>query len=564
MRRAVPILLALFLVACGSGSNLSSPNPNPPPPPPPPPPAPVPNALIIEAGNNQEAAPGEAVTTIPAVRVMDQNNQPMAGIVVRFAVEAGGGTVQGESATTGTDGTARPAAWLLGPLPGQNRLQATSGTLSPVGFTATGQYLIATTLLNGTIGLPAGTLVAPGTLRMQTGLTDVPVGADGSFQGVVEPGITTLASARAPNGNTILFGWIDPQRTTLSVRSTAEVLTWFDVNGYLQPLRDARRIVREYLAGADLHELEAALRAVLAGDPATITLATPTVIEARNAVVQRLRAAAGQLDVGTPANVIVEPGGTEKSGAVVDQQGLLGVITTNNWRRRVVSFVDRVPYIPKGGTESISSVHRGPGVKLGAVAAVTSVIGTGIDIMFGNLPYTPVISSPVQVTRFPADARSTLYQVTVVGPGHRGSTVPLTQEQEDAGLLAGLETLVMEFVLPMLDQILSADNLARDPPRPACSAERATPARPGGAAAPPLPRQPGPGPARYVRRWLATTPLPVPSPAPGLRSTKRCRSSPSCSRPPRRHRPSRRRGCAGANLASRYPIASGRARTTEE
>jgi hypothetical protein len=91
-------------------------------------------------GNDQSAAAGSLVAVPPAVKVTDAGGRPVAGVAVSFMVTAGGGTVEGGEATTGSNGVARVAAWRLGPTPGPNTVEARAGSLegSPVVFTAEG------------------------------------------------------------------------------------------------------------------------------------------------------------------------------------------------------------------------------------------------------------------------------------------------------------------------------------------------------------------------------------------------------------------------------------------
>lgn len=90
-------------------------------------------------GTDQAAPAGAAVPVRPAVRVTE-NGEPVAGIEVTFTVAAGGGTVDGATQVTNADGIARVGAWVLGPEPGINRLEARGEGLSgtPVVFTAEG------------------------------------------------------------------------------------------------------------------------------------------------------------------------------------------------------------------------------------------------------------------------------------------------------------------------------------------------------------------------------------------------------------------------------------------
>ena len=99
-------------------------------------------ASSIEAieGTGQRAPAGSTVPVRPAVRVLDDQGQPVAGVPVTFVVTGGGGSVGGADQTTNADGVARVDRWTLGDSPGTNTVEARAGSLqgSPVVFTAEG------------------------------------------------------------------------------------------------------------------------------------------------------------------------------------------------------------------------------------------------------------------------------------------------------------------------------------------------------------------------------------------------------------------------------------------
>jgi surface protein len=96
--------------------------------------------ISINAGNNQSAQTGTNVPIAPSVLVTDANNNPVSGESVTFSVATGGGSITGETATTGVSGIATVTSWTMGSTAGSNTLTATSGSLagSPLTFTATG------------------------------------------------------------------------------------------------------------------------------------------------------------------------------------------------------------------------------------------------------------------------------------------------------------------------------------------------------------------------------------------------------------------------------------------
>jgi hypothetical protein len=95
------------------------------------------------AGDAQRAPVGTPVAVQPAVRVVGQDGEPVAGLRVTFAVTGGGGSIEGADQTTNGNGVARVGSWTLGPSPATNTLEArATAEGSPVLFTAEGFSLV--------------------------------------------------------------------------------------------------------------------------------------------------------------------------------------------------------------------------------------------------------------------------------------------------------------------------------------------------------------------------------------------------------------------------------------
>src|SRR6185312_5656061 len=67
----------------------------------------------LNAGNNQSARVGTAVSTAPSVKVIDQYGNAVPGVSVTFTVTGGGGSVTPGSTTTNAAGVAS-TAWTMG------------------------------------------------------------------------------------------------------------------------------------------------------------------------------------------------------------------------------------------------------------------------------------------------------------------------------------------------------------------------------------------------------------------------------------------------------------------
>lgn len=117
------LLVSLTLAACeGGGTSV-----------------PLPAAIEATSPLTQEAAVGATVPEPPAVRVLDGQGRPLAGVGVTFAVTSGGGSLATPLATTDASGVASPGSWTLGTAPGTNAVTATATGLPPVTFVATGR-----------------------------------------------------------------------------------------------------------------------------------------------------------------------------------------------------------------------------------------------------------------------------------------------------------------------------------------------------------------------------------------------------------------------------------------
>jgi hypothetical protein len=118
----------------------------------------VPSSVVAISATSQGALIGQQVSEPPAVLVRNQNNDPMPGVSVNFAVTAGGGVVSPSTVVTAADGVAQLTSWVVGPNPGQNTVTATVTGLPSVTFNATGTgcpapaTIVLGTTVNGTLG----------------------------------------------------------------------------------------------------------------------------------------------------------------------------------------------------------------------------------------------------------------------------------------------------------------------------------------------------------------------------------------------------------------------------
>lgn len=130
---ATGFILLSLQISCGGGSDAVAPS--------------VVTSLSAVSAISTTATVGTVVAAAPSVVVKDQRGNPMAGVTVTFAVGTGSGTITGASQVTGASGVATVGSWTLGTVAGTNTLTATTGSLVPVTFSATGTAGPATVIV---------------------------------------------------------------------------------------------------------------------------------------------------------------------------------------------------------------------------------------------------------------------------------------------------------------------------------------------------------------------------------------------------------------------------------
>ena len=85
--------------------------------------------IVAFEGDDQVADTGSEVPLPPRVLVADDVGNGVPGATVVFAVETGGGSVTGDTVTTGLDGTASVGSWTLGGQLGVQTLVATTDSV---------------------------------------------------------------------------------------------------------------------------------------------------------------------------------------------------------------------------------------------------------------------------------------------------------------------------------------------------------------------------------------------------------------------------------------------------
>ncbi|TVP58944.1 MAG: hypothetical protein EA351_02465 [Gemmatimonadales bacterium] len=168
----------------------------------------VAQTLEVIGGDGQTAPAGQAVSTDPQVRLLDEVGLPVPGEPVTFSVTGGGGTVSGgSSASQTTNGQGRASVpWVLGSASAEQSLLVSHSAAPPVGFSATADLSAPTSLAvisgSGQSADPGQTLASPVVVELRDLAGDpvegIAVSWTASGDGSVGPAATqTNAQGRA-------------------------------------------------------------------------------------------------------------------------------------------------------------------------------------------------------------------------------------------------------------------------------------------------------------------------------------------------------------------------------
>lgn len=85
--------------------------------------------LTAAGGDGLTAAAGATLHQPLRARALDRFGNPVAGVAVTFVVVDGGGAIAADTALTDVGGRASSGPWALGPVVGEQRVRATSGSM---------------------------------------------------------------------------------------------------------------------------------------------------------------------------------------------------------------------------------------------------------------------------------------------------------------------------------------------------------------------------------------------------------------------------------------------------
>jgi adhesin/invasin len=174
--------------------------------------------IRIVSGDGQSAPAGSRLPAGLVVQVVDDDDNPVAGVAVTWSVASGGGSVSPGSAATGADGQAA-TAWTLGTGIGRQRVEASAPGAGSVRFEATSTAgapsvlgLVTQPSANAQVGVPFARQPvveirdAAGNPVQAAGVTVTAAIASGNGQLLGTRTEITAANGRAAFGNLAIGG----------------------------------------------------------------------------------------------------------------------------------------------------------------------------------------------------------------------------------------------------------------------------------------------------------------------------------------------------------------------
>ncbi len=331
--------------------------------------------------------------------------------------------------------------------------------------TPTPGITLPTGALTGTVSLPSGMTTNITSLKVTNSLATTGVSADGSFALTGFTGGKHLAYVVGPSGKPMLLGWLDDTHTTLSARSTAEVLLYLVTGCFALPA-DARLTAMDLIASSpEATQVAQAIESCLVANPDAMAIDNPAVRAALSAAAASLAARSGvpfagdgsarnrDLDRISPKGIIVDPI-TEKSGLRVNLIGINTIVLRNKYRRPGYAYIEQISYVPEAGGAAVSAIKPLTEFAVAPVLGLNGLLGTIGDIAAGNMAYTEVDSDPVDLP-MAAGAKKTTYALTVVGPGeYYGDYSLLNEDQKQKQFDTTVLFIAKDLVLPLLVNIV--------------------------------------------------------------------------------------------------------------
>ncbi|MFN3996389.1 hypothetical protein [Algoriphagus sp.] len=283
-----------------------------------------------------------------------------------------------------------------------------------------------------------------------------PVGADGKTKTVAISGVTSISYLFDQAGKPILAGFVTDQSSTISPKSTANVLLAYTVGLNLREPGFLKLFLDQVDALPEAKAWQEQFTELWKSDPQVLNKGNYTT--QLRAVMEKLVPKPNVIDIRAKVSNISVDEGDFKSGLQIFEDGLGQFSVNNHYRRRAHAFLYKMSYKDMRDKSHQILAAIGPTVKadkdfaISPRAAATSfigVLGTAIEGKQGD--FAEVKSGPIKLDLLDVESEAT-YKIHIVGPG-RPLPVPVTSAEISKLNRLIVETYVIDYFFPLIMEI---------------------------------------------------------------------------------------------------------------
>ncbi|MEM7414863.1 MAG: hypothetical protein AAF389_05150 [Gemmatimonadota bacterium] len=305
--------------------------------------------------------------------------------------------------------------------------------------------------VSANVVLPAGATYSVGDLSIVSGLDLVDVEENGTAEVLHEDGSAHLVWAIDTNDNIVMAGFIDDDERTISAETTALALSFLAMRANLQPF-EVQEAVRDAIPMAPDYDLVRAdvEAAVAAGGDVVAAVATNVGAWAE--------ARFDEIQVVGPdrrAGVSIYPNGL-LNGFQVSDVDLERFSITNRERRRGLAYVYPLRVTKEGGQEQVINTSISGSIaplsetRVSPTTAIRGFTGVLTDwSKGGGLSFAATTTAPIEAP-LAADEIEAVHAVRIISPGSIENESLLTAAEQAALQRLNMETLAIDWVLPLI------------------------------------------------------------------------------------------------------------------
>ncbi|MDG1279116.1 MAG: hypothetical protein P8O16_17685 [Algoriphagus sp.] len=309
------------------------------------------------------------------------------------------------------------------------------------------------------VSLPAGVNVDLSKATLSTGLMTFPVDAAGKTKAVLPDTVVRLGYLFDDANNLILMGVLSAKNKNLNAETTAQALFYLGSGVFYMPKEIVNEFLTPSIALPGYEEFKTRVVAGISSDKLYVENLKfeqdlSTLLSEYTKEVEVLDMRARQINV--------DPNGFQ-SGIQIFENDALNIKIANHYRRIGKAFIYKTAYKAKGSKEVVPLIPSiGPGQAANSTADVegtkgfSSTLGTIADWVSGSgIEYARKESGPIPLA-LGENEDEAIYKVRVVGTAFRpSSSLTMTNEEKAAWQKLMLKQFYVDFVLPILSEIIS-------------------------------------------------------------------------------------------------------------